>query len=94
VKIIILRLTVAAAGLAAATCFDVSASRAGYYGSAPWCAVVDRGAGNLMWECEYNTLDDCAPAVLAGNRGFCNRNPYFQSWDPPPVAHPWHRKHQ
>ncbi len=56
----------------------VSTSRASTYGNAPWCAVVDQGAGNIMWECEYQSVAECTPNVLAGNRGFCQRNPYYQ----------------
>jgi hypothetical protein len=73
------RLALAAAlSSAAAISFGVSAGRASTYGSAPWCAVVDQGAGNVMWECEYQSVAECQPNVLAGNRGFCQRNPYYQ----------------
>lgn len=47
------------------------------YGPAPWCAVVSIGNGGVYWDCEYATAAECAPNVIAGNRGFCNRNPYF-----------------
>jgi hypothetical protein len=47
------------------------------YGPAPWCAVVSVGNGNVYWDCSYATAAECAPNVIAGNRGFCNRNPYF-----------------
>jgi hypothetical protein len=73
-KTIILRSMFAAAGLAAAMCFDVPASWAS--GNAPWCAVIERGDGDSTWECEYRTVEECAPNVVAGNRGFCNLNPY------------------
>jgi hypothetical protein len=74
-----IRLTFTAALLsAAAISFGVSASRASTYGNAPWCAVVDQGAGNVMWECEYQSVAECTPNVLAGNRGFCQHNPYWQ----------------
>ena len=49
------------------------------YGPAPWCAVVSIGNGGVYWDCEYATAAECAPNVVAGNRGFCNRNPYFES---------------
>jgi hypothetical protein len=48
-----------------------------HYSSAPWCAVVNLGAGDVHWECIYRSIEECRPAVLAGNRGFCNPNPYF-----------------
>jgi hypothetical protein len=62
---------------AAFLCFDVPASRASQYGDAPWCAVENDG-DRLVWDCEYDSIADCTPAVLAGNRGFCARNPYGQ----------------
>jgi hypothetical protein len=48
---------------------------ADYYG-APWCAVVAAGDGDMQWHCEYQSLEACRPNVLAGNRGWCNPNPY------------------
>ena len=48
---------------------------ADYYG-APWCAVVAAGDGDMQWHCEYQSIEDCRPNVLAGNRGWCNQNPY------------------
>ena len=48
------------------------------YGPAPWCAVVSIGNGGVYWDCSYATAAECAPNVIAGNRGFCNRNPYFE----------------
>jgi hypothetical protein len=97
VKIIIPRLTFAAASSAAAicaaTCFGISASRASVFGNAPWCAVVDQGAGNVMWNCEYDSVEECVPNVLAGNRGFCNVNPYWRGADArEAVARHWHKK--
>jgi hypothetical protein len=67
----------------------VSTSHASTYGNAPWCAVVDQGAGNVMWECEYQSVAECTPNVLGGNRGFCQRNPYYQAAAPPPVDSRW-----
>jgi hypothetical protein len=76
---IIIRLTFAAAlSSAAALAFGVSTGRASTEGDAPWCAVVNQGAGNVMWECFYQTVAECTPNVLAGNRGFCQHNPYYQ----------------
>lgn len=46
-------------------------------GNAPWCAVVEIGAGEVEWDCHYQTVEQCAPNVVAGNRGFCNPNPYY-----------------
>jgi hypothetical protein len=88
------RLTFAAAifGAAifgAATGFGVTASQAGNYGNAPWCAVQNFGAGEVVWDCEYRSVEECQPQVIAGNRGFCNPNP---SWTPPLSVAPSHRK--
>jgi hypothetical protein len=72
-KRILLVITTAAAVLA----FGVSAGDAGYVGNAPWCAVVNIGAGAIEWDCEYPSVQACAPNVVAGNRGFCGLNPYY-----------------
>jgi hypothetical protein len=44
---------------------------------APWCAVVTIGEDSVIWDCRFRTIEECRPTVLAGNRGFCNPNPYF-----------------
>ncbi len=54
-----------------------TAATAQYYSSAPWCAVVSLGAGDVHWECIYRSIEQCRPTILAGNRGFCNPNPYY-----------------
>jgi hypothetical protein len=46
----ILRLIAAAA---AALSFAVSPGHAAYIGNAPWCAVVNIGAGDVEWDCEF-----------------------------------------
>jgi Protein of unknown function (DUF3551) len=43
---------------------------------APWCAVVSWG-DDVHWECRFQSIEECRPNVLAGNRGWCNPNPYF-----------------
>ena len=45
------------------------------YNDAPWCAVINMGDGDVYWDCQYSSLEQCVPNVLAGNRGFCNPNP-------------------
>lgn len=74
------------AGLWAAA-MGVSAAHAGSFGNAPWCAVQDLGAGDVVWDCEFRTVEQCVPQVIAGNRGFCNVNPSFV---PPVSATPLH----
>ena len=43
---------------------------------APWCAVVN-DIGDVTWDCQYNSVEECVPNVIAGNRGFCNPNPRY-----------------
>jgi hypothetical protein len=65
---VIVRLTIAAAALAAAPCFHVPAARASF-GNAPWC--LSGYEGHL--DCEYNTFEQCEPNV--GPERFCSMNP-------------------
>ena len=73
-----LRILLPAAALVAASAaflsLGVSVSRAA--GDAPWCAVISLGEGDVYWDCRYASVDACVPNVLAGNRGFCNVNPW------------------
>ena len=69
---------------AAVLAFEVSAGDAAYIGNAPWCAVVNIGAGDVEWDCEYPSVQACAPNVVAGNRGFCGLNPYYSPNSPAP----------
>lgn len=89
----ITRLAIPAALVAATLSIAAPTTPALAYGDAPWCAVVNIGTGNVEWQCEYRTIEECVPNVLAGNRGFCELNP----WGPPPAArtvtHPKYRKH-
>ena len=87
----IIRRSLTVAGLLAATIgLGVPASQAGSFGNAPWCAVQNLGAGDVVWDCEFRTAEECAPHVIAGNRGFCNINPSFVP--PASVAPIKHRK--
>lgn len=65
----------ALAALAAAGLY-ATPGMAQYYGDAPWCAVQSIGTGEVVWYCYYHTVEECVPNVIAGNRGFCNVNPY------------------
>jgi hypothetical protein len=67
-------IAIAAASLAAGLMFSAPAGHAS--GDAPWCAVVNLGMGDAYWDCRYRTVEECVPNVIAGNRGFCNVNPY------------------
>ena len=87
------KLMIATVAFAAATGFDVPASHA--FGDAPWCAVINVGTGEMYWDCQYRRFEDCAPNVVAGNRGFCNHNPAFTGGPSPGAGQPKrHRKHR
>ena len=75
------------AAAAAALNFGVSPAHSAYIGNAPWCAVVNIGAGDVEWDCEYGSIETCRPNVIAGNRGFCQINPYYSP--APPYAGPY-----
>jgi Protein of unknown function (DUF3551) len=67
------KLTIGVTAAVAATSFGTSPGRA--YGDAPWCAVINL-KGDVYWDCQYRTVEECVPNVIAGNRGFCNLNPW------------------
>jgi len=83
------KLMIATAGFVSAMSFDVPAGHA--FGDAPWCAVIEIGTGEVYWDCEYRTVEECVPNVIAGNRGFCNVNPYGPG--PNAAAPATHRRH-
>jgi hypothetical protein len=55
--------------------------------SDPWCAVFSLGSGDIIWDCQYSSFEQCYPNVLAGNRGFCNHNPAYVGPMVSPKAH-------
>jgi hypothetical protein len=84
VQITLRKLLFVTALVAAALCLHVPASSAGTYGDEKWCAVTSESGGVLNWDCEYDSVPDCAPAVNQGNRGFCAINPYYRPPEPQP----------
>jgi len=56
------KFTFGIAALTAATCFGTSSSQA--QGNAPWCAVTNI-YGDVYWDCQYRTLEECVPNVIA-----------------------------
>lgn len=85
------KFAVAIAAFAAATAAAIPAGHA--FGDAPWCAVIEIGNGEVYWDCQYRTVEQCVPNVLAGNRGFCNLNPYGPGpGAPAAAARPRHPK--
>jgi Protein of unknown function (DUF3551) len=79
------RLLSAAAFATATLVFGVPQSHAATYGDEKWCAVTNDGGDAMNWDCEYDSVVDCEPAVTQGNRGFCAINPYYQ---PQPSPYP------
>ena len=69
------KMTAGIAALLTATWLGTTSSRAYPHGYAPWCAVIPL-SGDVYWDCQYRTVEECVPNVLAGNRGFCNLNPW------------------
>jgi len=89
-----MRIALAIAGLAAMICLDAAPSQAQIYGHAPWCAVTEAGAGEVQRDCEYYSIQECTPNVIAGNRGFCQMNPYYVAEPGPVVRHrPYRRRY-
>ena len=76
----------------AALLFEMSPAHAGYIGNAPWCAVVNVGFGDIEWDCQYPTFEACYRVgnILAGNRGFCQINPYYSPM--PPYGGPYAKR--
>jgi len=60
----------------------------------PWCAVAPIGGGNVTWDCHYQSFEECAPNVISGNRGFCNRNPRWPGYYQNGGWAPQHRKQE
>lgn len=86
----IMRLTIAIAAFALAMCFNIPAGRAGF-GDAPWCAMINKGTGEVYLDCQYRTFEECRSAAAA-DRGFCNVNPAPGPSVPAAVAPPRHHK--
>jgi hypothetical protein len=68
-----IRLTVTV--IAAATFFDMAASKA-YDG--PWCAQYALGLGGVVEDCRMRSFAMCHQEIIGGNRGFCFPNPRWQ----------------
>jgi hypothetical protein len=78
-----IRMVVVGAAVLASAAFSCHPTKAA---EAPWCAATNTGP-DMHWDCRYQSAEQCAPAVIAGNRGFCNNNPYY-------VAQPVERRSQ
>jgi hypothetical protein len=74
---------------------SASAGHTQTYGDAQWCAVISVTSGNIQWDCYYHSAAECAPNVIAGQRGFCNVNPYWTGARVAQTTAPaLHRKHR
>jgi hypothetical protein len=73
------RLILAATAAFAGVFFGLQPAKAQ---AAPWCAVLTVGEDSVYWDCRYRSVEECRPNVLAGNRGFCNPNPYAAAYQP------------
>jgi len=70
------RVIFAAIAALAGVAFDLQPAKAN---EAPWCAVISKGEDSAYWDCQYRSIEECRPNVLAGDRGWCSPNPYFVS---------------
>jgi hypothetical protein len=50
------------------------------YYNGPWCAVFSTGPGGASERCDYRDFETCRMDIIAGNRGFCRQNGYFQGY--------------
>jgi len=48
------------------------------YYDGPWCAVFTIGPGAASERCDYRDFESCRMDIVAGNRGFCRQNGYWQ----------------
>jgi hypothetical protein len=76
--------------IAAAAMFCASGASQAYEG--PWCANVSVGAKGIVHDCRYRSFEECAPNVIAGNRGFCTQNPAWPGWSHRATAEPRHHR--
>jgi len=68
----VMRLATIATGFALGSILGPHAAHAS--GDGPWCAITQVGGGDGQWDCQYETVDECVPHILAGNRGNCSPN--------------------
>jgi hypothetical protein len=73
-KAFILKLAFVFAAIVGTTVFTVLVNRADQQGDSKWCHVTNVGDVN-RWYCEYDSIEECQPAILNG--GYCAMNPYW-----------------
>jgi len=69
--------------LAVVLSMNTRSSHAYQTGDSKWCAVTNKGADTMQWDCEYDTSDHCAAAIV-GTGGYCAINPF---WRPDQSGH-------
>lgn len=69
--------------IAAGTLIGTGESRA-WEGNAPWCAVVNMGAGWVTERCYYYDFESCRREITGMSSGFCNNNPRYVAQQPKP----------
>ena len=80
-----MRMVLLAATVAAATLTVADLAQAQYRYQGRWCAVISFGHTGVQEDCSYNSIEECRPNVIAGNRGFCRPN---ANWQEPPQRKP------
>ena len=80
-KRFILKLAFVFAAIVGTTVFTMRVAQADQQGDAQWCHVTNIG-DVMRWACEYDSIDECQPAVVNGG-GYCAMNPY---WRPAPSS--------
>ena len=51
--------------------------------------MTDRG-DVVSWDCDYDSVDECQPAIVTGGGGYCAINPY---WHPTPAEREHRDRH-
>ena len=78
-----MRTILLASAIAAGTLIGAGPSRA-WDGDAPWCAVVNMGAGWVTERCYYYDFESCRREITGMSSGFCNNNPRYVAQKPQP----------
>ncbi len=72
-----MRIMLAIAAVAAALLCGIPMRAGPLSAASPGARLMSVGTGDVYWDCQYRTFEECVPNVLAGNRGFCNHNPGY-----------------
>jgi len=72
------RILLIAGAVIAAMSFYPMSFNAAQAAEAPWCALRNFGS-DLSEDCQFRTFEECRLTVVSGFRGFCNRNPRWQT---------------